>query len=185
MNDDQLPELSDLWQSSVATTPLDTADLQRRYQKQRWVMKLNIVLESLALVSATLLAVYLYLNAVNIYTMVWVCLFTVWGWLLFFPLNISRWQSFRLMTDVTLHESIQKHIELVEQEIRRWRISTFATLLLLIVLVAMSVVKAMNVPPTSAEIGIDAGVTVLLLLLSGWFWRQRKQAEVALKVLKS
>jgi len=184
-NNDELPDLSALWQSSPAPAPLDITRLQQRYQKQRWIMGLNMVLESLSLAMATLFAVYLYVNAVDAYTMTWVGLFTLWGWTLFFPLNISRWKSFRLMKDVTLQESIQQHLALIEQEIRRWRISTYATVFLLVALVTMTVVKGMNLPLTITDVGIDAGIAVLLSLCSWWFRHKRKQAEVALAVLKS
>lgn len=184
MRHDDLRDLSSLWQSKTPALKLDIQAAQRRYRRQRWVMRLNIIVELLALVATSAITIWSFTQELQLLVAIWLPLVTVWGWVIFFPLNLSRWRSFNLMKSKSLNESIQDHIRLTEQEIFRWRVSFFSTLMIMLLFIVFVGARIMLQPHTQMGIRfLDAGIIAGLLLLSAWFYNRQKASQRLLKTL--
>lgn len=184
MKNDDLSELSTLWQSETPPLSLDIKAAQRRYRWQRWVMRFNVVIELLALVIASGLTIWAFTTEIPVVTLIWLPLLTVWGWVIFFPLNLSRWRSFNLMKSKSLNESIQDHIRLTEQEILRWRISALSTLVLIVLFIGYVIARVIFQPYTLTDHWFtDAGIIGGLVVIAGWFYHRQKASQRMLKTL--
>lgn len=187
MNPRNLDDLSALWQSQTPAMKLDIEALQQRYRKQRWLMRFNFCSELLILLVITGATVWSFFSETQLQVFVqsWMVLFTLWGWGLFIPLNISRWRSFNLMQSKSLTESVQDHIRLVDQEIRRWRLSRYSTGLLIIVLVVLGGVRLLAEPFSGLDLIVDVMVIGGLLGVVRWFSRRQKACQKARKILSN
>jgi len=177
MKHDDLSDLSALWQSSAPTLKLDIAAAQRRYRWQRWLMRFNAVVELLAMLLASGITLWSFGADLPLVPAIWIPLLTVWGWVLFIPLNRSRWRSFNLMKSKSLHDSLQDHIRLTEQEIFRWRVSLVGTMVLVLMQLGLITARVLTQPySTNIDLLTDGLVIVALLTLCLWF-RQRQHAS--------
>jgi len=184
MKHDDLNDLSSLWQSETPPLSLDLKAAQRRYRWQRWMMRFNVVVELLALVLASGLTIWAFTTDIAIVTLIWLPLLTVWGWVIFFPLNLSRWRSFNLMKSKSLNESIKDHIRLTEQEILRWRISALSTLVLMALFTGYVIARVIFLPYTPTDHWfVDAGIIGGLGIIAGWFYNRQKASQRTLKTL--
>ena len=184
MKHDDLSELGSLWQSKTPELKLDIQAAQRRYRWQRWVMRLNITIEVLALVATSAITIWSFTQELQLLVAIWLPLVTVWGWVIFFPLNLSRWRSFNLMKSKSLNESIQDHIRLTEQEVFRWRFSFFSTLGIMILFIGLVGARVILEPQTKTDMWfIDAGIIGGLVLLLGWFRNRQTASQRLLKTL--
>ncbi|RUO29487.1 hypothetical protein [Aliidiomarina sanyensis] len=177
MKNDDLDELSALWQEQAPKAQLNLTDLQRKYRKHRWLMRFNLVIEPMLLVIVTSLAVWGLLSGETLHKTLWIAVLVIWGWVLFVPLTVSRWRSFRLMKSKSLRESVDDHIHLLDQEILRWRLSFYATGTLLVVLLALTVwtfISELHAYPLWVEMIVFAG----LILLMAFFRKRRQACEV-------
>lgn len=183
MKHDDLTDLTALWQSQTPAQTLDIEALQRRYRRQRWLMRFNIGIEVMTLLAASIFTLWALASEMDLLTKVWMSVITLWGWALFVPLNMSRWRSFNLMKSKSLHDSIQDHIRLTEQEILRWRLSLYGTALLIIVFVVLLIFALLTQCCASSDLFINALVTSGLSLLCYWFYRNQKACEAVRKTL--
>lgn len=179
MNNNDLSDMSALWQQQTTAPPVDFARLHKRSQRQRLQMILTVGLESVILTTVTLYLVFLLLTSANIPQLMSVSVFTLWGWALFIALNSSRWRSFQLIKSVTVHDSLASHCQLLLLEERRWQLSFYATLGLTLLQVVFMAVSMLHEPFSAVDWWASAVSMLFLVLAMVWFRVQRNRARRA------
>ncbi|WP_369743972.1 hypothetical protein AB8S08_05140 [Pseudidiomarina sp. PP-1MA] len=184
MKDHDLDNLTSLWQSTTPALKLDIQATQRRYRRHRWIMRFNIVIEILSLLFAAGISVWVLLNESDWLLSAWVLILTLWGWIIFFPVNLSRLRSFKLMKSNSLNDSMRDHIKLTEQEVYRWRLNLLGTFvlagLLIVLLVAQILLRSEF---ETSELLLHGAIVASLMVLALWFYRRLQASKRLLKVL--
>ena len=88
------------------------------------------------------------------------------------------------MKSKSLHESLQDHIRLTQQEIFRWRISFVGTLVLCVLQMVFIAAQVLFQPyRDNQSLIIDGAIIAGLLLLLYWYHRRQQASERLLHTL--
>lgn len=180
---DELAALSRLWQSTDSDHAPQLAKLTTKHRRQFWLMVINISLETLILCGAGYIFVQSLHDSSNFYLQLWLGFVSSWGLVTYILINRSRWMSVRLFNTRSVNDSLIDHINLVRQEIFRWRLSFIATLMFMAVWIILFMSSLFfNEQLFTETVYMLMTVVILVLLLSFFKWREHLAKRVLKKI---
>ncbi|WP_223668671.1 hypothetical protein [Kangiella shandongensis] len=180
---DDLAALSRLWQSKVSEPAPQLAKLTKKYRRQFVLMAINIILETSILCGAGYFFAQSLLGSSSLYMQLWLGFVSSWGLVTYILINRSRWKSIRLLNTRSVNASLTEQINLVRQEIVRWRLSFIATLIFMAVWVILFVARSIfNEQELITTAQVVVTETILMLALVLFKWREYLSKQVLKKI---
>ncbi|KZN30025.1 hypothetical protein N480_03515 [Pseudoalteromonas luteoviolacea S2607] len=162
MDNNEFEQLSSLWQSAEQKSLPHMDQLIKRHKRHSIVLKVNIAIEFLAVLAVSCFFVFSFIEKMPVIKLAWVGFATVWGVTLFVLMNKSRLSSLKHLKSEQIATSLDAHIQLLENEIFRWRMSIKATWIFMFAMGVFVMSKCLF-STCSAEDGLHLGASFLVL----------------------
>ncbi|WP_125720107.1 hypothetical protein [Pseudoalteromonas rubra] len=180
MDNQEIADLAQLWQSTPASPPPALEQCIQRHRKQRLRLFVGIAIETLIMLLVSAWFVQALFEPAPLVTQLWFGFGCVWGTSMYALVNRSRITSLRILRNQQLSQALEVHQQLLRQEILRWDLSIKATLLFALVLVLFILVQY-----AMSSVFLSNGLLGLLIvaIILPVFKAKKRRAEEVLKTL--